>query len=146
MYEKREISIFCERWESEPWVRTTLAHSWRVIKTDCLVLLLNGKFVEILEVLIMFHQAQENNSNGKTGKLLRWACQLRLGSRTEGCCDLRIIKLILKVRSKPNWNKENNVMSIVGFSDSVRVKKGGAEIKPRTEGLRSVLVSTCRMS
>lgn len=46
-----------EGWESEPWVKTTLARSWRVIKTGCLALLLNGKLVEVLEVLVMFHQA-----------------------------------------------------------------------------------------
>lgn len=56
-----------ERWGWKPWVKTTLAHSWRVIKTDCSALLFNGKLVEVLEVLIMFHQARANIPTAKQG-------------------------------------------------------------------------------
>lgn len=56
-----------EWWEWKPWVKMTLAHSWRVIKTDYLALLFNGKLVEVLGVLIMFHQARVNIPTAKQG-------------------------------------------------------------------------------
>jgi len=50
-----------------------LAHSWRAIKTGCLVLGSNGKFVEVVEVLVVFHQAQGNNPAAEQG-----SCELCL--------------------------------------------------------------------